>query len=281
MKKQKHEKIKKMPKLGWKDHILYISALFIVFGLGNGTLFLQTLLTDSIAFSTPDVIAVRGKCGAFAVPLMLFLIFAGILIVLPFYTLRYPIFGRKDISYGAPKYPSIYPLLMKNKPQLYVPQKEKQRENRFRKRFAIITAAIFLICIALYPFSICGRSVMLQDGSIEIFSVLNNKTRTYQTEDIQTVVLDFDYINHSHRIFNGKWYPELTIHTSDHEEFHFTANQLNGSISQSLQTMLDMKALYGELIQIKGTEHLWKSADDLDLSDEDIVLLCRIYELHQ
>lgn len=140
-----------MPKLGWIDQLLYWTAMLLTGGGAFFLLLFPTYYRSELADANPLTLS---WCDGEGVLHMLWLVFwlflACILIASVFYPSRRPIVGRRDIRYGPPAYPRIYPLFMKVKQEW---RSKKAIAADARGRRVIITTLIvsFLFCAALYP----------------------------------------------------------------------------------------------------------------------------------
>ena len=69
------------------------------------------------------------------------------------------------------------------------------------------------------------------------------------------------------------------IHTRDGEDFYFTCGSFRGKYPEALTLMMEMKARYGGLVTIEGTDNLGKSAIDMNLNPEERALLYALFEV--
>ncbi len=238
-----------MPKLSWKDQLIYWTIITPLMGLSVFGIFISLLFQDKIAFADSHVLAAtvgEGNLNCFF--LMLWCMAAFVVVLAGFQQHRVPIFGRKDVTYGPPKYDAVYPLLSKDRP--------KKTLNRPQKKWRIIAAVLmlgsFLFSAAMFPRSFYGRAVLLDDGTISVYNASNELVRHYSAKEISSVQLD----TYASGKYNNNWTTELVVYTEDSEFFRFASHSFRGDELHQLEAMLAMKEHYGELVRIDGSEDL-------------------------
>lgn len=274
-KKQVHP----MPKLGWKDQLIYWIAMILTGGFSILGTFIVLLAQDDIAFSDSAVIArTAGQGNLFFIGLITWCLIAFILILAGLYRKRIPIWGRSDIKYGPPAYPRVYPMIMKNKPKHWISSNELRKQKRMRLIVAALLIITFLVSAVLFPLSFYGRAVLCNDGSIAVYNVRNQEIHHYLENEIASVELDTYYL-HSRR-GRGSWHIQFKISTTDSKLYNFAAHSFEGTDIQQLKTMLYVKEqLYKDLIFISGTENLQKVVWDQYSHTEEKALLYQLFEL--
>lgn len=279
---KKSKKVKKrphpMPKLGFADQCVYWTAMILTGGGSLAVMVLWIILSDRVAFADDRVVAAiggRGQLNWFWLFLWLFLAF--LIILAGPWQHRFPIFGRKDIKYGPPAYPWTYPLLMKNKPRHWVSPRVQANTKKAR-RIAIAAAALTLaFSLAMFPRSLYGRSVLLRDGTVTVYSPGNQETAHYKFSEITAVELDTHY-HRRRKSCSGNWYVSMVVRFSDGTDFSFPSGSFSGDWEQTLRTMLEMKARYGGLVTIAGTEDLPELVYHQELTPEAEALLYELFE---
>ena len=263
------EQAKQMPKLGWQDQVTYWLLMILTGGCGFGGIFIALILQDKIAFSDHRVVASTIGNGTWNyLPIVIWGVVV-FLMLIDAYTARTPIFGRKDIEYGVPNYPDVYPLLMRDKP---VSAEGEMRKKQTKIQIAMIA---FLICAPLFFLSLYGRSLMLNDGSIETYDAINSPEYQCSADEIHSVWLN-TYIS------GGKsrsWHAEMVIVTPDLEEYRFAAHSFRGDDVEQLQMMIKMKERYSDRCTIEGVENVWRVARSQYSSDPEAREL--LYELFE
>ena len=278
MAKKAKKKLHPMPKLGFRAQLIYITAMILTMGGALAVMILQMILQDRIAFSDPEVVAYRAGRGYGNMMFLFFwLFFAGIIILAGPYQSRLPIFGIRGFKYGPPAYPRIYPLLMKNKPKSWVSPKKQAAQRKGRKIAAAFLLATLVFSIAMFPRSLYGREVLMQDGTITIYSPSNREAEHYKFSDVESVTLETYKYTPSKSL--PQWSIRMVIHTRDGEDFYFTCGSFRGKYPEALTLMMEMKARYGGLVTIEGTDNLGKSAIDMNLNPEERALLYALFEV--
>ena len=250
-KKQLHP----MPKLGFSDQCLYWLAMILTGGGGFAVMIASILLQKKIAFADEGVVAFA------AGP----------------YQARRPIFGRKGVKYGPPAYPRIYPLLMKDKPKFWVSPKKQAMDRKLRRIMAVIAVITLLLSLTAFRRSLYGREVLYQDGTVAVYSPGNRETEHYRWGEISAVELD-TYYHRNRKSFTGSWSVVMRVRFSDGRDCHFTAAGFEGDWTETLNAMLALKAQYGRLLTISGTEHLTEVIYDRDLTDAQAELLFLLFD---
>ena len=267
-----------MPKLGWKDHLLYSIACTLTLGGASALIFIPGYLQERNAFSYEEVVAVNEGPGNFNwlfLFIWLLLIFEMILIQ---YAQRFPIFGNKNVRYGPPGYPHVYPVFMKNKPKHWVSQQEQAKKKRRRNWIMIALASSFLFSLFTFSLSIRGREVLLYNGAVQVYNGWDRQKKEYKHSEIEKVILKtylFRYRSSS------KWEVEMEIHLQDGEIFEYDNTSFRGDKKQQLQEMLWMKERYADLLVIEGTENLRGVIIDQHFDDAEQTLLYELFEYEQ
>lgn len=272
------KRVHPMPKLGWKDQIVYWIAMILTGGFSILGGYIVLLTQDYIAFSDPAVIArTKGQGNLYFIWLLLWCLVVFILILAGLYRRRIPIWGRSDIKYGPPAYPRVYPIFTKNKPKHWVSPKELHRKKRMQFIVAVLLIISFFVCAVLFPLSFYGRAVLCNDGSITVYNAHNQEIHHYLKNEILSVELD-TYYSSSRR--GGRWHIHFKIRTTDSKSYNFAAHSFDGTDIQQLQTMLYVKdRLFKDLILISGTENLQKVVWDQYSRTEEKALLYQLFDL--
>lgn len=261
-----------MPKLGWKDKTFYLTLLTLIGAGGIFLCFFAGHLQHMAAFSDERVVARTigpGNIHMLWFPFWLFFVFC--LLIFSFQN-RTPVFGRSDVRYGPPVYIAKYPLLMKNKPKVRIDPKELARKRRSRIILIAVVFITFLLSISAYLLSISGRCVMHKDGTVAAYDELNRQTECYSLDEISEVRLN----TYTERRI---WYVEMIAETSDGARYRFSIRGFEGTYAESLQTMLQMKEIYGVHIVVDGRDDLWRVVRDHHLDDEEKALLYELFSM--
>lgn len=267
-----------MPKLGFADLCLYWLGMLLTGGGCVAVLIVPFLLRDKIAFADERVVAVSaGRGGHNFIFLFFWLFFVLLAIAGGPYQKRLPIFGRRDIKYGPPAYPRIYPLLMKDKPRFWVSPRVQANQRTLRIALTVFALVTLLFSLAMFPRSLYGREVLYRDGTVAVYSPNNEETEYYKFSDVTSVELDTYYHRHR-RSFDGDWYTRMSVHFDNGRSFHFSSHEFSGSWTQTLEAMTDLKRRYGDLVTISGAERLSDLVYDRDLTAAEADMLYTLFE---
>lgn len=257
-----------MPKLGWKDQVLYWSLIVPNLAFSLGGIFISLLMQDKVAFADARVIAATvgdGNLNCFY--LILWCLIAFIILLGGFQQNRIPIFGRDDVEYGPPKYDAFYPLLRRKK-------KLTPSQMKWRILPILLIVVSFVFSAAMFPRSFYGRAVLLEDGTVEVYDASNELVHHYTAEEITEVQLD----TYSPRKYGGNWKAEMVVYTQDGERFRFAAHSFAGDELQQLHTMLDLKTHFASLITIEGAQDLHKVILSQKYDAEAQTLLIELFQ---
>lgn len=278
MAKKAKKKLHPMPKLGWKDQLLYWTV-FILTGAGSlVSLFFPIYYRWTLSVGADNVISYAdGKGNANALWLALWLFVVWLIVFAGFYQKRYPIFGRKDIKYGPPAYPRVYPLLMKNKPQYWVSPKKIARNRKLAVIVPCVLVCTLMFSIAMYPRSLYGRYELLRSGSVVEYDTRNQIAEEYHLGQIESVSLG-THRTSGGRYSSGSWYASFAITFTDGKRCSFSIRPMGESWTEAIATAQQLKQIYGDLLHIEGQDDLWKVVLDTDMTEEEAQMLYRLYE---
>lgn len=278
MAKKAKKKLHPMPKLGWKDMLLYWTAMILTGGGAIFSLFFPIFYRNEISSSNPDVIAaLDGQGTLHFLWLVVWFAIVFLWILTEPYQHRYPVFGRSDIKYGPPAYPRVYPLLMKEKPKYWVSPKKVARNQKLLKTASCILLFTLIFSIAMYPRSLYGRFELLQDGSVVEYDPYNQQAEHYSIGEIESVCLDVKRSSGG-KYTSGDWYARMAISFTDGERCAFSIRKFGDDWASALQTAQLLKDTYGSLFYIEDTDILWKVVRDWDMTFEESAMLYQLFE---
>lgn len=273
MARKAKKRVHPMPKLGWKDNLLYWSAMILI-GCGwLASIFAPVILCDEIAFADERVVANVNGDGILHCFWMTFWFGVVLIFLVTLYERRLPVFGRTDIKYGPPAYPRTYPLLMKDKPYHWESPKKIAGRKKLYTVAAVVLVSTLLFSLAMYPTSLYSRQELHRDGTVAVYRS-ENEVEHYKFSQIEAVRLD-TYRTGGKGV--KKWTAAMVVCLSDGEEYRFSVGSFRGGWSENLRTMLDLKARYGSLVIIEGTEDLWRVAEDQKLEAAEEALLYELF----
>ena len=265
-----------MPKLGWQDNLIYGVLSVLLFVLAMCPLLLPILLKEAVSFRDPQVVAFAGTGDLWGLIPMFFLFMLTIIFMAVYWGQRYPIFGRKDISYGPPGYPSIYPLLWKNKPQIRRSQKEAEQDKKETRTMVVVLTAVLVVTLALGALAYCGRETLCRDGTVVVYNSFNRETDNRTPEELSAARVD-TYTYKNRRSPRG-YSVELNLKFQDGSTCRFVLGNFRGDDLEALQTLLTLKEGYGSLFQVGDTTYLREVAWDMHLTPEEETLLYQLFD---
>lgn len=258
----------KMPALSTLDKAIYILLFLIALVLIYGVFGAALLIAKKIAFADGDVIAFREHAGIFWVlPLILTLM---VLLgggIDKAYIAKLPIFGRRDITYGPPKWDNVYPLFRKGRPKKAL----RPAEKKYRRFSAALLAAWLGLCVAVTPLAVYGRDCLYTDGSIRIYNVWNVETDRYRADDMAALIFETYHDD-------GEWGPGVTVELQNGKRVWFADYNFRGGASETLLYMERLKsAAPRHVLRYEGTDRLDDVVEDLRIEDENEIK--RLYAL--
>lgn len=276
MAKKKKKKLK-MPPLSALDSCIYYSGMALCIFLGLSLSLFVTLLIKRIGLSDPEVIAVDERATVL-LGIFPYIAFLGLLMapLCTAFSNRRPIFGKKGIQYGPPKYPKVYPLFMKDKPPVWVSDRKKES----RKTFTVFYIILLILCLLPTPAGVFGRSCLMENGDVAVYNFLNLETQRYHTGDIKELCF---YPADMHP--RSKGYDLNAILTmEDGKTFYFDATDFRSSRNSEpaswLLYMLDLKdRVAPERVTYKDTHLLPRVVDSCKLTPEEIDLMDQLFDL--
>lgn len=266
-----------MPPLGTLDKWIYGTGLTVT-GTGSmGFLLLGAWLAQKNAFADPQVAA--ANCGIAGILLSAWC-FVMFVVFLNCAGRDRPIFGRKDISYGPPKYPEIYPLMMKNAPDTWKSPTVAANRRTNRKILLGIAVVTLLFALTMFPGGVNRRNVLFADGTAAEYNGRNQETDHRElSETVEMRILTISQRRNKGR--RVTWTVEIQIVYED-RFYSFRVSDFQGNWEQTLNTMLELKADYtrrGIPVVIGGTDRLDDVIDDRNLEAGEVELLYRLFSM--
>lgn len=267
---------KQMPPLFFVDQVIYWAILLLLiavyFLLALGPL----LLKDRIAFADDAVIAANtDKANTLwhLIPWMTFFLMTFIP-WLDWYQGRRPIFGRRDFKYGPPAWPKVYPLFMKNKPPVFV----SERQKRNRRQLAAALLVVLLVSFIPFPWALYGRDCLQSDGSIVQYNIFNGQTREFSPEEIEELEIETYRYTTGKRFKTSHWSVRMIFRTESGSEYIFAYQDFRMDTPSRFADMLDIKSRYApDVIHYDGMEDLGLVVEKMNLSEEEARLLYRLF----
>ena len=274
------KRVHPMPKLGWQDLLLYWTGFLCTGGGAVAAIVMPLRTRFDIAFESPDVIATSALEGSVHfLWLTLWLITMGCLIAVP-YRKRYPVFGRKNLKYGPPAYPRVFPLLMKDKPQYWVSEKKAAfRRKAIRIGSAVMTIWLF-IGIILYPNTLYHRADLYGNGTIAVHNGSNEHEYSCGYGDVEFVQFRVSSRRRSRRSFGRRcWYIEFVAVLRDGQQIRFENSEFRGDWMELLEAMRSLKQRYATKMAIVGADNVQKVVDYHGLNEHEAALLYELFDV--
>ncbi|MBE6825242.1 MAG: hypothetical protein E7513_07905 [Ruminococcaceae bacterium] len=276
MARKTKNRVQPMPKLGWKDLCLYWFIMVVCFLGAFLSVFFPIYYRVKLTQSNVNILAYEhGEGSLNCLWLAILLVAIGLIVYVELYFQRIPVFGRPNIKYGAPIYPSVYPLLMKNK------SKSWKRKKAFVLKRMVVILAVLIFAVAIYPSSFYGRYELHSDGTVMVFDSQNHNVLQYTNDEIDTVCLDTKMTNVRSIITGGRWYVNLQITFNDGQSRNFSVESFGEDWVTAIEATEILKAHYGSLFFIEGTEQLQKVVRDENMSAEEEMLLFSLFEMNK
>jgi hypothetical protein len=207
-------------------------------------------------------------------PLWFYLVISLLGIVAIPCTMKKPIFGNSEITYGPPHWENIYPLFGKQK-------NKRKPSSKERKGTAVLFfgwLTIFFIFFFLSFFSLFGRNTLMQNGDITVYSVFNQEKRNYSVMDISTLEIQTGSYS-TGKGFSTYWRTEYEFTMNDGRSYEFTDSCFR-SDRDAFENMIKMKTLVDrQKITIEGVENLDKVIDDNHYTPEELELLYELFAI--
>ena len=272
------KKIHPMPKLGWQDMLLYWTGFLCAGGGAIAAIFVPVRMRFDIAFENPDVIATSARDGSIHfLWLTLWLITMCCLIAVP-YRKRYPVFGRKDIKYGPPAYPRVFPLLMKDKPQYWVSEKKVAFRKKALQIGSVVMALWLFLSIFLYPNTLYHRADLCSNGSISMIDGTNLFEYDYRYGDVEFVQFRVSS-RRKRRSFGRRWFIEFVVGLKDGQQIQFENSEFRGDWEELLQAMLSLKQRYATKMAVVGADKVCNVVAHWNLNDRETELLYELFDV--
>ena len=267
-----------LPKLGWQDHLLYSISCVLTFGASIAVTFISFDLQERYAFSYEEVAAANGGPGNMNSIFLFMWLSLVCVIVVSQYSQRFPIFGNKNVRYGPPGYPRVYPVFMKNKPKHWVSQQEIAKKKRQRNWIIVALVSTFLFSLFTFCLSIRGREVLLYNGTVQVYNGWDRQKEDYRYSEIEKVIIT-THLSQSRG--SSQWFAKMEIHFQDGESCGYYHTAFRGDTKQQLQEMIRLKELYADRFVIEGTENLRDVIMEYDFDEAEQLLLYELFEYVQ
>ena len=282
MARKAKKRMHRMPPLSFVDKLIYWSMMLLLVVGYLALLFGPLYLRDRIAFAEETVVAAEGHTSILwlGVPWMTFFLMSFIWWLQP-YQNRKPIFGLKNFKYGPPAWPKVYPLLMKNKPYVWVSERKKKE----RKQIAVVLLVVLLLSFIPIPWSLYGRNCLLYNGGIVEYSMFNNRREEFASGDISEIEIGtYRYSTGGRYTRTTHWGIRMVFHTDSGEKYIFDHRDFRtdreSEIRYWLEAMLAVKRRYDPaIICYDGLDNLNRVIADSNLNQQECEKLYQLFGL--
>lgn len=220
-KKKKKPRRPEAPALSKLDTAIYIVwIIFCTVGVLLGYIWALKSISNDFPARNPDLLLCRQTGSMLCILVSGLSLFPGFLISVAPFSMRQPIFGRTDISYGYPYDASLYPLLLPSR-QKRAPAAAAKREHKRIRNASLGCIVLFLLLFLAGLLCTAPRWELEADGSMTHYNCFNQPTR-YERRDLSSVEIDTDYYVTKH---SSGWRVLLTVTTKDGRNCRFSTTR--------------------------------------------------------
>ena len=265
-KKKQNKKKPKAPPLSKLDKWIYNIGYIIICSVSILLFVPFYMILEKIRFSDPMVIASAERATLlWLLPLWLYLFLSVFIVWTNLHQTAQPIFGNPNVVYGQSPWQHLYPIFGK----VHKKRELRPSHQKYRRQCILYWLIGLLVCLFLAFFGLFGRTSLMQNGDITVYSVFNQEKRNYSIRDVSE--LEIEAGKKSSGKAGTTWSVWLTFEMTDGKRYSFTS---------SLENMLQIKSLIDEhKIIIQGVENLDKVIDDQDYTPEELELLYELFEV--
>lgn len=264
------KRVHSMPKLGFADQMVYALGYLLILAMLLGIFWFCFFWIGERMLAQPGAVAYEANGSSLLmIPFFISLLLS---LFIPWYGLhqkRYPFFGKRGVKYGPPAYPRIFPLFMKDKPQYW----KSPSQARMRRSAVITVVALNLVLALLVPFSVYGRDMLYEDGTLVEYSAFNAPKREYDPEEAEAVTLSIRWHSGS-RYTAGQWRLGLSIDYGERVYQFYNRSFSDGDWVDELDAVL--REFDPDVIRAFDAERLDEFGRKL--SADNYAALCAIFE---
>jgi hypothetical protein len=231
--KKKKQRRPQVPALSWGDKAIYNVLVALSVVMSFVALFLFVWLQGRMT-AEPGVLAVSDNpLGGFVLWAYVF-IHMGIFLDLKLHKVH--LFGRRDITYGPPKWKEAYPIFRKHPKVSRKPTELRMLRMKWIAYLVGWAAVLVACCMTFFP-----RQVWMMDGSVKVYDRSNQLIQHYSHGDIEQLCFETTW-SKSGKGFTARYRAELQvrIRMEDGTEILFSYRELYPS-ERALEAMVDLK----------------------------------------
>lgn len=166
-------------------------------------------------------------------------------------------------------------------------KKQKKKLDKNEKKYRIISySAITIVGVISVLFAIggiFGRTCLLNNGHIQVYSIANNVKNEYSLGDYSKITIEYG----RESVGKHDWRPAcyFNIETDSGKEFDFCMNDsrfLVSDIDKNLQNMLSVKECYekqGIDVSVDGEDKLEELIEYYEMNDREKEMLYELFEI--
>ena len=166
-------------------------------------------------------------------------------------------------------------------------KKSKRKLNDNEKKFYIkLRVVLVILCILSFALGIggiFGRTCLLNNGYIQVYSITNSVKNEYALGDYTKITIEYG----KESVGKHDWRPAcyFNIEADNGKEFDFCMNDSKFSasdIDKNLQNMLNLKDCYesqGIDVAVEGKDKLEELIEYYEMNDSEIEMLYELFEI--
>lgn len=271
--KKKKQRRPQVPALSRCDKAVYnvLAALSTVMGFVALFLFIRLqgrMTADQAVLAVSD-----NPVGGFV---LLVYVFSHVGVFLELKQHKVHLFGRRDITYGPPKWKEAYPIFRKHPKVSRKPEELRKLRLEWIGYLAGWAVVLAVCCMTFFP-----RQVWLMDGSVKVYDRCNQLTQQYVHGDLEQIRFETTWSKNG-RGLTSRYCAKLQVRIwmEDGTELLFSYEDLYLS-ERALEAMVELK----ESLPDSAVSHLINKdyppeavIRDNDYSTEEAALLRKLFE---
>lgn len=208
----------KLPELGPLDRACYavLIAVTLAGAVGGVVGFLILLLVVQYPLTEPNVAGVANAGSVFCI--LIFGILMGLIVyaLVEGRTRKYPIFGAAGVTYGAPEWTPVYPLLM---PVKSAPEQVRQAVHQAREIVCFMGAGLVLAAF-VFATAVFSGNMLYDDGSVRVLWGPGWEIAHYAPEDVAEIEV-VQFRTSGGKSGAGKWRIDVQYKMDDDRLYRF------------------------------------------------------------
>ena len=271
--KKKKQRRPQVPALSWGDKAIYNALAVLSTVMGFVALFLFVRLQGRMTAEQGVLAVSDNPLGGFV---LFMYVFSHVGVFLELKQHKVHLFGRRDITYGPPKWKEAYPIFRKHPKVNRKPEELRKLRLEWIGYLAGWAVVLTVCCMTFFP-----RQVWMMDGSVKVYDRSNQLTAQYAHGDMEQLRFETTW-NKNGRGLNARYSAELQvrIRMEDGTELLFSYQELSLS-ETTLEAMVELKESLPEGVvshRINADYPPEAVIRDNDYSPEEAALLRKLFE---